>query len=123
MVTYPGKKTVSPHEKAYGGLNASAVSVQQTADGGYIVVGGTYPHDTGYAAVLVMKLDSSGEIPGCSIFYTIDVTIMESSLSLAETNLKTQASHVRIIPTKVLVGKSSVIISNPCESAPPASTK
>jgi hypothetical protein len=49
--------------KTYRGQSGfdSASTIQQTADGGYIVAGST-TSDTGYSAALLMKLDESGNI-------------------------------------------------------------
>ncbi|ACK42564.1 lipoprotein [Dictyoglomus turgidum] len=49
-------------EKTYGGSNDDwARSIQQTSDGGYIVVGGTYSFGAGYADFYIIKLDSNGD--------------------------------------------------------------
>jgi hypothetical protein len=49
--------------KTYGGiLSDSASSIQQTTDGGYIVVGGTMSFGTGSFDVWVLKLDNSGSV-------------------------------------------------------------
>jgi predicted secreted protein len=50
-------------QKTYGGSsNDFARSIQQTADGGYIVAGFTYSFGAGEDDVWVLKLDASGEI-------------------------------------------------------------
>jgi len=47
--------------KTYGGSDIDyASSIQQTSDGGYIVVGRTYSYGAGYTDFLMIKLDSSG---------------------------------------------------------------
>jgi uncharacterized delta-60 repeat protein len=49
--------------RAIGGTNYDdARSIQQTSDGGYIVAGYTYSFGAGSADVLIIKLDSSGNI-------------------------------------------------------------
>ena len=50
-------------QKAYGGANDdSANSIQQTADGGYIVAGDTSSFGAGGSDAWVMKLDSTGAV-------------------------------------------------------------
>jgi len=50
-------------QKTYGDVNDDlAYSIQQTSDGGYIVVGGTTPAGSNSKDVLVLKLEANGEI-------------------------------------------------------------
>ena len=50
-------------QKTYGGSNVDwAFSIQQTADGGYIVVGNTFSFGAGEDDLWVLKLDSNGQI-------------------------------------------------------------
>jgi hypothetical protein len=50
-------------QKTYGGSSYdSASSIQQTGDGGYIVVGSTTSFGAGYSDILVFKLSSAGDI-------------------------------------------------------------
>jgi type II secretory pathway pseudopilin PulG len=53
--------------KTIGGTNYDAGrSIQQTSDGGYVITGHTLSFGAGSYDVFVIKLDSSGDIPGCS---------------------------------------------------------
>jgi uncharacterized delta-60 repeat protein len=50
-------------QKTYGGTNSEfAFSIQQTADGGYIVTGATSSFGAGYNDIWVLKLDANGTI-------------------------------------------------------------
>jgi uncharacterized delta-60 repeat protein len=51
-----------------GGVYEYAPSIEQTNDGGYIVVGETYSFGAGEGDVLVIKLDSQGEIEWIKTF-------------------------------------------------------
>lgn len=50
-------------QKGYGGPQSDvAESIQQTADGGYVVVGSTYSFGGGYSDAWVLKLNSDGSV-------------------------------------------------------------
>jgi len=50
-------------QKTFGGKdNDEAKSIQQTADGGYIVAGGTSSFGSGWQDVYILKLNSKGEV-------------------------------------------------------------
>lgn len=62
------------------GLGSLPVSVQQTQDGGFIIVGKIYPANTKYPNVLLVKTDSSGNV--------------EWENSFGESNIHNSASKV-----------------------------
>jgi len=50
-------------EKTFGGNGDDvAYSIQQTANGGYVVAGYTWSFGAGYDDVYILKLDSNGEL-------------------------------------------------------------
>ena len=56
-------------DETYGGTeHDEANSIQQTADGGYIVAGYTESFATGGKDIWVLRLDSSGNVIGDEIF-------------------------------------------------------
>lgn len=64
-------------ERVYGGAqNESANSVQQTADGGYVVGGHTYSQGAGGSDMYLVKLDMSGDTVWTKTYgYALDETI------------------------------------------------
>jgi len=61
--------------KTYGGNgDESASSISQTPDGGFIVAGQTASFGAGGYDFLVLKLDSSGNIPGSNCGFLKDIT-------------------------------------------------
>jgi hypothetical protein len=111
-------------QKTYGGgenEDYSASSIQQTTDGGYIVAGYTagYTGDYYYydSDVLVLKLNSRGEIPGCDIMHTNDAIIDILSFSVQDTNITSQTSNAAILSPGVSPQNSSAEISTLCETS------
>jgi hypothetical protein len=114
-------------QKTYGGVGESydvANSVQQTADGGFIVACVIGDFSTGPSSFgsLILKLDSNGEIPGCGIMHTSDALIMEPSLSVEDTSVEAQTMNATISSFGVSTQNSSAEMSNLCESALPCTT-
>jgi len=93
-------------QKTYGGANGDeANSIQQTSDGGYIVAGWTGSFGAGYSDFWVLKLDSNGNITGCSAEGT-------SSAQVNTTNVSGTNSSVRPADTSVNLGTSTATINN-----------
>ncbi|MBU1750131.1 MAG: PKD domain-containing protein [Chloroflexi bacterium] len=63
-------------EKTLGGSNWDiAHSIQETSDGGFIMAGRTLSSGAGNYDAWVLKLDSTGEIPGCSMIGTSNAVV------------------------------------------------
>lgn len=61
--------------KTFGGIYKDyAESIQQTSDGGCILAGYTRSFGVGESDLLILKLNSNGDIPGSSCNYLKDVT-------------------------------------------------
>ncbi len=57
------ENTCDAWEKTFGGSDYDmAYSIQQTADGGYIVAGDTYSKSVGQSDIWILKLDSNGNL-------------------------------------------------------------
>lgn len=73
-------------QKTYGGRREDvAYSIQQTTDGGYVVAGYTDSFGRGRSDAWILKLDSNGEIPGCTVMGTGNTTVIETSTTVSET--------------------------------------
>jgi hypothetical protein len=79
-------------QKTYGGDGEEgAFSIIETCDDlgnpdGYIVAGETYGFGAGESDILVLKLNSDGEIPNCSIMGSSDVTVRNTSVEARATD-------------------------------------
>lgn len=73
---YTNQQQIATFLKTIGGTNDDyAYSVQQTSDGGYIVVGYTDSFGAGYYDFFLVKLDSSGNINNCSAVSSVSPTV------------------------------------------------
>jgi hypothetical protein len=76
-------------KKTFGGsgeeIAGTRWSVQQTSDGGFIVAGGTASFGAGSRDLLILKLDASGNIPGCLVLQNISGGT-ETNPSLSESS-------------------------------------
>jgi uncharacterized delta-60 repeat protein len=100
--------------RAIGGTNNDyAYSIQQTSDGGYIVAGATVSFGAG-GDVLIIKLDSSGNISGCGNVLNVSPT----NNSISPTNNSISPTNNSISPTNnyfSLINNSiSPTVSNVC---------
>ena len=84
-------------QKTYGGSSHdSAETIQQTSDGGYIVAG-TLARGTDQEDYLIMKLDSNGDIPNCSIIGISDVTVSSVTPAVHTPNPTIQSTEPTIV--------------------------
>jgi uncharacterized delta-60 repeat protein len=100
--------------RAIGGTNDDyANSIQQTSDGGYIVAGWTYSFGAG-GDVLIIKLDSSGNISGCGNVLNVSPT----NTSISPTNTSVSPTNNSISPTNNSISpinnSVSPTVSNVC---------
>ena len=75
-------------QSAYGGSQEdSAQSIQQTADGGYVVAGTTDSFGAGDGNFWTLNLDAHGEIPDCSAMATTEVILSDTSAMVSDTSV------------------------------------
>jgi len=99
--------------KTYGGTNwDEAYSIQQTSECGYIVAGETYSFGAGYYDFWVLKIDSNGNITGCSAEGSSNATVnmtnvsgASSSATGANTSVNPATSTATIKDTTVSPGQ------------------
>ena len=94
-------------QKTYGGSGKDdANSIQQTSDGGYIVAGWTRSFGSvGSNDVWVLKLDSNGNIPGCSVEGSSNATVKTTNVSGVD-------SSAVVTNTSVTPGTSNAVVKN-----------
>ena len=102
-------------ERTYGGsLLDEAHFIRQTTDGGYIVAGDTVSFGKGSSDYFVLKLDPSGEIPGCNISQISNATVANTSI-LPQDITSTILSTTAIIASPSITSQdTSVGIRDAC---------
>jgi len=101
-------------QKTYGASYSDyARSIQQTSDGGYIVAGYTPSFDGDDVDFWVLKLDSTGEIPGCNIMGTGYANVGDTSVTGQESTATIQSTLASITMTNSIphdtIAKLSVL--------------
>jgi uncharacterized delta-60 repeat protein len=101
-------------QKAYGASSADDVySIQQTADGGYIVAGSTYSF--GGIGAWVLKLDVSSGIGGCYIQGISTLITKDTADTGLDTNITGVTSTGSENPTSITSQNTSVVPGIVCE--------
>jgi hypothetical protein len=102
-------------QKTYGGNGPeSARSIQQTADGGYIVASRTNSFGSGSSDFLILKLDANGDIPSCAIVGSSDATVSDTSVSPSDTSVTPMDTDITPLTTDILPQESDAIGYNLC---------
>jgi triacylglycerol esterase/lipase EstA (alpha/beta hydrolase family) len=109
--------------KTFGGSgNDFATSIYQISDGGYIVAGQTFSFGAEGVDFLVLKLDSSGNIPGSSCDFLKDITsnlIVNSVTPIFSSPNPTVTTPTLSVSSPTLsVSSPNLSTSTICESAP-----
>ena len=97
-------------QRTYGEADKSekAYSIEQTADGGYIVVGSASGN------LFILKLNSNGDIPNCNIVDNSDVSIYSWSDSPQDTTVNYQPTSFNIDNTQFIPRVDSHSIHTIC---------
>ena len=102
-------------QKMYGGNGTETpnYSIEQTTDGGYILAGWT-PSFGVSDDCLVVKIDANGEIPGCDIMETTNLTVTAISVSELATDYISNNYPGTVTVTDITPQDSSAEISVVC---------
>ena len=106
-------------QKTYGGEHGDgALSIDQTEDGGYIVGGVTESFGAGNLDAFVLKLNTNGEISGCSAMGTSQAQVSNTSVIGRDTSVAPQTSSAVPANTYVSPQDTQAKTSVVCESGP-----
>ena len=102
-------------QKTYGGSNNErAESIIQTSDGGYVIGGSTGTYGAGNAGMLILKISSNGNIPGCDIIETSDAIASDILVEGQDGGPSIYSPLVTVAETTVVPQDSSAKISFVC---------
>ncbi len=103
-------------QKTYGlSNNEGVLSIQQTADKGYIVAGPMRISSASDADFGVLKIDGSGDIPSCNLIGSSNAVLSGLTVSGINTNVTGQVSHLDVIDTVITSQDSSAEVAIICE--------
>ena len=107
----------------YGDSSVGSVrSVQPTADGGYILPGGSALLSVDSKDVGVLKLDANGDIIGCINMSTSNVTSANSSATTGNSVAIVAASSATAVNGTTTAFSSSAVPQTQCYYAAPVAT-
>jgi hypothetical protein len=103
-------------QKAYGGTSIDlANSIQQTMDGEYIASGFTRSWGS---QVFLLKLDSNGEIPDCSLMRTSNAQAIDTDATVQDTHVTGVDSHLVTHAVPALTEDLDTTASELCNFTP-----
>jgi len=101
--------------KIYGGGNRDeGAFVQQTSDGGYIVVGTTESFGAGSADILLIKTDANGDIGSCGIVRNASPTVYTVSPTVTTLSLYDYSLSLGVTSPSPTVTSPTPIVDAPC---------
>jgi hypothetical protein len=109
-------------QKTYGSNDRDrAYSIQQTADGGFVVAGRTTSFGAGGEDSWVLKLDANGEIDAsCTFIADTAATITDTTATITFTTVSGVDSAATVTNTSVTGADSAAAIDEQCPGACPA---
>jgi hypothetical protein len=100
-------------QKTYGGdMGDYGIYYDKTLDGGYVVAGNTDSFDAD--GLMILKLDSNGEIPGCDIIEPSDVQVIDMTVIAQDISLTVESRSLTATNTDAFAQDISVEISEVC---------
>lgn len=110
-----GKDGAIQWQKTYGGKAwDGAVSIRQTSNGGYAVAGETETFGAGQLDFWVLKLDGTGNIPGCGLVATSNAIVGGTGVTATDSQAETFASSASVRATHATPQDSKATTSRPC---------
>ena len=102
-------------QKTYGGNDFDWVySVLETSTNEYLLAARTRSYGAGYDDVLVLKVDSNGDIPDCSIIDTSTATATDTTISAEDSYLTITATTATITDVSVSDSGTTATIEGIC---------
>ena len=102
-------------QKTYGGDSDDyGVYYDQTIDGGYVVAGNTDSFAVNGTSLMILKLDSNGDIPGCDIIETNDVHVFDRTVIGEDIGVTMESWPITVTATDAIPEEISVETSVVC---------
>jgi uncharacterized delta-60 repeat protein len=111
-------------QRTYGGTDWDwGESIRQTADDGYVVVGGTDSFGAGEDDLWALKLDQDGTIPECGLVRTSSASVADTSVTGVNSYATPRTSSATVENTFVAAADSAASVSTQCfNESPPTPT-
>jgi hypothetical protein len=101
--------------KTYGGASwDEARYVQQTSDGGYIVVGWTWSFGAGLHDIFLIKTDANGNIGSCSIVRNVSPTVTTPSPTVITPTPSVSSVSFTVNSVSPVISSPTLTVSSPC---------
>ncbi len=103
-------------QKTYGGSqDEEAYSIQQTADGGYIVAGSTETYGAGKHDILILKLSPNGDVePNCYLANESNAAVTDTNISLMDTDVVPEDAAFTFQDTDAIPQDSEAFVYSLC---------